>query len=314
MASVTTTTSANAAFSGGVAQEMLAGSAGRAGDGSKLTPLEEKQLQSQMGAGRAQDAAYFLDRADETLVLGDAELMGTDEAGEIKANQGKTTVMFKGCTGCTYTITSMVAKILVDRCVDCTFIFEGKIMTSTLEIYKSSSSSFTVGTVLKTVQADLCSAIELNFATTENFDRVVWAGTEGLTVAFADAPDAGLVTSYSAMKEEHGPTLREDIDQFIIRILDSGVAVNERIIRLPNGFPTTRREKYEFDERQERNMREMAKRVYGENIVIPKRKTGAKVKPNEKCPCLSGKKYKKCCRTKVGVEFTQEQVDRARAS
>ena len=313
---ITTKTEEGAAFSSNVAQ-LLKGSGGRMGDGNKLTPLEERQLQAQMGAGRGQAASYFLDRENEVVEIteedvGVAGAGGEGEEGEEKVDRrGKTTLMFKGCKGCEYTISGMVAKILVDRCVDCTFVVNGKVMTSTLEVYKAERVAFRVGTTLKTVQADMCEGVSLTWDKAENFDRVVWAGTEGLELAFDDAPDAGMATGYTAMQGEYGANLREDIDQFIIRILDEGVAVNERIVRLDNGFPTTAREREEFEIRQEENMRKMAKEFYGEDIIIPARDTGAKAQPNKPCPCGSGIKYKKCCRNRPGVTFTKEQVDAA---
>jgi hypothetical protein len=51
--------------------------------------------------------------------------------------------------------------------------------------------------------------------------------------------------------------------------------INEKVIRLENGFPTTKREKDAFEQRQERNMKILAEQM---GLTIPNRKKeGAKV-------------------------------------
>ena len=44
----------------------------------------------------------------------------------------------------------------------------------------------------------------------------------------------------------------EKIDQFIVRYV-KGKLIQEQIVRLDNGFPTTEREADEFDKQKERN-------------------------------------------------------------
>lgn len=65
------------------------------------------------------------------------------------------------------------------------------------------------------------------------------------------------------------------------------------MIRLDNGFPTTKREKDAFEAKQEANMKILAQNL---GIVIPKKKKeGPKLGRNDSCDCGSGRKYKKCC-------------------
>lgn len=66
-----------------------------------------------------------------------------------------------------------------------------------------------------------------------------------------------------------------------------------QVIRLPNGFPTTKREKDAFEATQEANMKIMAEKM---GIVVPRAKTATKkVGRNDPCSCGSTRKYKKCC-------------------
>ena len=46
--------------------------------------------------------------------------------------------------------------------------------------------------------------------------------------------------------------------------------------------------------REEGKLEELAKRM-GVNVHRKEDTVGARVKPNEKCPCGSGQKFKKCC-------------------
>lgn len=99
--------------------------------------------------------------------------------------------------------------------------------------------------------------------------------------------------------------IQPETDQFIVRLVPHKVTghlhlLNELVVRLNNGFPTTEREARLFEERQEANLQKLAKELLGADIQIGKKKDqGPKVKPNEPCKCGSGKKYKKCCGTNV---------------
>lgn len=269
-----------------------------------LDPLEKKRLQSQLGAGMAKDTRYFVrqENVQETL--------GGDAAASV--DDGVSTLYFRECVDSTYEIGTMSAKIMIDLCRNCTFTVRGKVVTAVVEMYKCQDTRVSFGTSIKTVQADLCTDLAMHFDRVADFDRIVWAGTENMRLSFADH-EHKLETGYTHMVAEHGPSLRTDIDQFICRKTDSGELMCERIMRLDNGFPTTLRERAEFEQRQERNMRELAKRVYGADIQIPKKKrTTSKILPNDPCPCGRGKKFKKCCANKAGVEFTQAQIDASR--
>jgi hypothetical protein len=66
-------------------------------------------------------------------------------------------------------------------------------------------------------------------------------------------------------------------DQFIVRLVENKVSqnvqlMNELVVRLENGYPTTEREARQFDERQEANLRVLAKELLGKDIVLGKKK------------------------------------------
>lgn len=154
------------------------------------------------------------------------------------------------------------------------------------------------------MQVDICKNIKLNYSDIDFYHQVVWAGVEDLDIAFQKHPDHNLLTGLVHMKEEY-EDLNEEIDQFIIRFV-GGKLLSEQIVRLANGYPTTVREADEYDARTQQNEEIAIEHIKQMVSLTPQigianiAKKGSdgkkiKVKPNQKCPCGSGLKYKKCC-------------------
>lgn len=94
-----------------------------------------------------------------------------------------------------------------------------------------------------------------------------------------DTGDA-LLTGFGHMQDEYA-NLNEERSQFKLHYL-SGKMLNEKVIRLPNGFPTTKREKDAFEAQQEKNMKILAEKM---GIVVPRAKNAeAKVGGVSYCP------------------------------
>lgn len=133
----------------------------------------------------------------------------------------------------------------------------------------------------------------------------MWAGVNDLSIEFPTKhSEHNLLTGLKQMNEEYDD-LNEEIDQFIVRFVD-GKLISEQVVRLSNGYPTTNREADEYDERRNRNeelatehIKKMASLTpqIGIHNIAKKGSDGKKVKirPNDKCPCGSKLKYKKCC-------------------
>jgi hypothetical protein len=93
----------------------------------------------------------------------------------------------------------------------------------------------------------------------------------------------------------HHPNLQEGTDQFIARFVD-GKLVQEPVLRLANGYPSTKREMDLFDADLQRKDEYMRKRAEDMIKLVPNRYLkDTKVGRNDPCPCKSGQKYKKCC-------------------
>ena len=63
-----------------------------------------------------------------------------------------------------------------------------------------------------------------------------------------------LETGIETIDREEVPDFKERFDQFIIRYV-KGKLLQELVVRLKNGFPTTEREAAAFDEQKEKNDR-----------------------------------------------------------
>jgi len=146
------------------------------------------------------------------------------------------------------------------------------------------------------VQVDLCKTISANFKQRTLINSVIWAGAFNITVSIPDGAGGkeAIHSGVAQMKEQY-PDLQEETDQFMIRIVETKL-IQEALVRLENGFPTTEREAKAFEEREQRNKKQAEKHL--KKIIKTaeiKHNTKAKVGRNDNCTCGSGLKYKKCC-------------------
>jgi len=198
------------------------------------------------------------------------------------------TIFFKNCEDCEYVVDAMCTKVLIEGCHNTKIILKQKIVTSTVDIYKSDNFQIEVNTKVGTLQVDVCKNLKVTFNNRENFQSMVWAGVYDLLLHFQEESRT-LKTGFDEMTTLHGDQLNPTIDQFIIRWVKEELLV-EKVVRLDNGFPTTAREKKGYDEKQEETLKKLAKEA---GITIGK-KGEKRIPPNDVCPkCKSGLKYKK---------------------
>ena len=261
------------------------------------------------------------DRSDEVLARTNLGSGNRKNPIKLLANQENQKLVFaenafeancvlyiRNCTGCQYTVLTHAAKVMIEGCTDCTVTLHGKVITSTAEVWKCTNTTV-VCNVKLALQLDLCPSLRLRYARSADLVQLVWAGMKELVVEFADEGQPTHETGLAKMLEFHKGDVNPEMDQFIVRIID-GKLLEERIVRLPNGFPTTDREADLFDAenaKKEKAMQEMARKLIRDNpgLVSGQSKTQQKtqmvrdpkkVKPNDPCHCGSGKKYKKCHR------------------
>ncbi|OUM70446.1 hypothetical protein PIROE2DRAFT_56757 [Piromyces sp. E2] len=258
-----------------------------------LTEEEEKKLKENLDNGFQQK----MNQKIKLISVKDQSKFFTDK--DVESTE---TLFFKGCENSKFVIAAMSTKVCIEKCKDCSFVFNGKVITQVQELWNNINVNVLNNTVIKTVQVDLCKGVDLCFDKTESFNRVVWAASENLKIHFKEKEASHHIvdTGISEMKKLN-PTINEKVDQFIVRLIKNKVTEkvdlrNELIIRLDNGFPTTEREEREFQRRQEANLQKLTSELLGKNICLGKKKNvGPKIRRNDPCKCGSKKKYKNCC-------------------
>jgi hypothetical protein len=244
--------------------------------------LSMKHVQAMLGNGKTQSTAVIYNEKGQKTDL-------TEE--RVKSQH---TVVFKDCSDGEYTMSSMCTKITLDNCHNMTLTVNAKVVTQITEVYKCSKLTMILNTQVKTVQIDKSEAITTHFTDKSHFQHLVWAGTNDVKLEFKDAPEHNQHTGFGHMQaKQPNKPLNPDIDQFIMQF-HQGELLTEKVVRFENGFPTTMREKIEYEERQKRNMEAFAKQA-GISIYRTEKKDARPPGRNEECSCGSGKKYKKCC-------------------
>ncbi len=121
---------------------------------------------------------------------------------------------------------------------------------------------------------------------------LVWAGCDDLRLRVGTDT---IVCDY-ALEAKVDAGISQERTQFKVHYDSLGRLCSDKVTRLRNGFPSTQREEDEFERRENAAMQKIAT-MAGISIRRKQDNIGTRVKPNEPCPCGSGKKYKKCCFT-----------------
>eukprot|EP01091_Cochliopodium_minus_P014224 TRINITY_DN4798_c0_g1_i2.p1 TRINITY_DN4798_c0_g1~~TRINITY_DN4798_c0_g1_i2.p1 ORF type:complete len:189 (-),score=77.41 TRINITY_DN4798_c0_g1_i2:87-653(-) len=178
-----------------------------------------------------------------------------------------------------------------------------------IELWNCDNVTLIINTNVKTLQIDQNNGVDIVYDKKDDFHQIVWAGCNTSSLKFNDL-EQDIKFDFDSLKKEN-ENLRKDIDQWVVRIID-GKLINEKVVRLDNGYPTTQRERDDFDKLQKKNdqaylnkVREMVKEnpnllkgLKKTNKNQTKVNTSKKIGRNDPCPCKSGKKYKVCCANK----------------
>jgi len=241
----------------------------------------------------------------------ETKLVSENDGATLVLDEGftrKATIFFKGNKNSEFTVEKACTKVMIEGCTNCTIRLNAAVNTETVEIWNSDDTTLLINTRVKTLQADLCKNLTSTFAEKSFFTQIIWAGMENYKIAIGDE---SLDTGIETIDREEVPDFKERFDQFIIRHV-KGKLVQELIVRLQNGFPTTEREAAAFDAQKEKNDKLYEAHVramlsnrshgIGDKLDQLSKKETKKVGRNEPCPCGSGKKFKKCCEGKSVLE------------
>merc|ERR1712137_1060439 len=230
----------------------------------------------------------------------------TGEEGKIRAiSQGftrKATVYLKNNTKGKYNVDAACTKIMIEGCNDCEIKLNARINTEMVELWNCENTTLICNANVKIVYTDKT-----------HFGQIIWAGMNTLEIAIGNDT---LSTGTETINRDEIADYKERFDQFIVRYV-KGRLLQELVVRLDNGFPTTEREAAAFDEQKERN-----DKLYEAHVrkMISSKTTGisdkldqlgkkeiVKVGRNDPCSCGSGKKFKKCCEGKSGLSEQEKQ-------
>eukprot|EP01130_Rhizamoeba_saxonica_P018929 TRINITY_DN9658_c0_g1_i1.p1 TRINITY_DN9658_c0_g1~~TRINITY_DN9658_c0_g1_i1.p1 ORF type:complete len:373 (-),score=102.34 TRINITY_DN9658_c0_g1_i1:96-1214(-) len=221
---------------------------------SEFTPQDYlNKLKSDMKISKDVSHELIIDRDGETTVFD-------------RSNLGKKPVVyFKQCRGCEFTIghRASVVKVLIEDCHDCVIRLDGSIKTNVVEIWKCTNTVVHINTDVFTLQVDLCDGLTLSFEHKKQLSSIIEAGMRNFAIEFKDSEDFNFHSGFDVLEAKY-PGINDQTDQFITRWVDKEI-LTEEIIRLPNGYPTTEREKQIFDEQKDKN--DAATLEYLENFL-----------------------------------------------
>lgn len=264
-----------------------------------MSQEEKMRLGSAVGAGKAGKCKVYFKKENENIVIEETDV-ADDEV-----------VSFSGCKNCEYTIKGRCTKVFVEHCEDFTLRVDGQILTHTIEVDACERMNLVIDSKIGTLQVERCTKTNIFIKDKVHFTGfMIWAGSFMLRLQVEEA----VMSCDFGLTQKMDPTINIERTQFKVWMNNVGKLSCDKIIRLENGFPSTKREDDEHIRREEGKLDELSKRM-GVTVNRKADAIGSRVKPNETCPCGSGQKYKKCCQngsSKMGVGTTvaaQESAD-----
>ncbi|KAF9351845.1 hypothetical protein BGX34_000326 [Mortierella sp. NVP85] len=159
-------------------------------------------------------------------------------------------VHFLKCENCTYTVKGTLIKLTIEECKNVVIKIEDKILTGTVDLFKSDNVSFSVKAI-SLLSLENTKSVKIRFQDPEHFGSMVWSGDDDLQLHLGDDLHS---FSYSELQLTN-PNLNPAINQFKTTLVNGDVRT-EAVIRIEGGgFPMTRAEENDHIE-AERNKEE----------------------------------------------------------
>jgi hypothetical protein len=260
----------------------------------KMDPKEQAKLQAMFGNLQNQHAHFFMnEEGKDSRLEKDSEETGLDL-------KKVPSVYFKNCKNGNYVLNRRVTKVLIERCENVTVTLNENILTNTMEIWNCKNFTLKLNNEVRTLQLDMITDIKIDFGKLAQMGAIIWNQLEDLSVTFRDRKELDLKSGFKAMKAVYPDSVFET-DQFIIRFIE-GEVLQERCVRLKNGYLSTEREAIDWEKRNIKKRDAYMQSFLKEAGIHLKKAPGStETSRNEKCPCGSGKKFKRCCQGKTTV-------------
>eukprot|EP00013_Stygamoeba_regulata_P030410 CAMPEP_0177651640 /NCGR_PEP_ID=MMETSP0447-20121125/12670_1 /TAXON_ID=0 /ORGANISM="Stygamoeba regulata, Strain BSH-02190019" /LENGTH=314 /DNA_ID=CAMNT_0019154763 /DNA_START=132 /DNA_END=1076 /DNA_ORIENTATION=- len=185
-----------------------------------------------------QNATFFCSKKDAT------ELIAKDSV------DSKNTLFVFGCEDIDLTVEARLTKILIQGCKNAKITLRGPILTNVVELWSCDNVTLNIEeSLVATLQLDLVNKIDVCFSRKKLMFKIIHAGVEDMTLTFGDSDDK-LLSSFSQLKVKH-TDIRKDITQWIVHRDSNNELLEERLMRLPNGFPATKKEIEDWETNKE---------------------------------------------------------------
>ncbi|KAG0327073.1 hypothetical protein BGZ99_008413 [Dissophora globulifera] len=178
-------------------------------------------------------------KEDATLLIQNSK----DAASETLDIQERKAIHLLNCENCEYIIQGKPIKLSIERCKNVVIKIEGKILTGTVDVWKSNDISLDFERSVSMFQLDSIQNITIRLPDAEHFGSMIWAGVDDLKLHLGE--DMHLL-SYSELQTRN-PGLRPESDQFKTTVID-GSLKTEAIIRFDQGYPSTRAERATYQQ------------------------------------------------------------------
>ena len=189
--------------------------------GAKKDEVFDKKLLEESLTKMAASASIVLkDRHDETEVF-----VFESKEGKTELLKDVPTLYFKNCVNGHYTINRRTKNIFIDNCTNCTFLVNTMVLTHSCEIWNGGDNTIHINCLLKTIQVDLITGVNLVFNNWKNFHSLIHNTVEGLNLSFTDANEFDLKTGHSEMLLKYPDS--NQTDQFIVRFVEGVLLVND---------------------------------------------------------------------------------------
>ncbi|CAG8504665.1 10564_t:CDS:2 [Paraglomus occultum] len=194
-----------------------------------------------------ENGEYFLDSVCTKVMIGELLTIKKISGESIEANaaHGSDSFQFAQRELAFIRHSLIVISKFPENCKNLIIVANDKIITSTIDIWKSSNVSFKLNTQVQTVQVDECGTIDIEYDRPSAFHSVVWTATSELKLRILESGEE----KYSLTTGENIPIQSETSEsiekvnpyQYIIRLIN-GSLKSEELIRAEKGFPITQRE------------------------------------------------------------------------
>ncbi|CAJ0757645.1 14626_t:CDS:10, partial [Entrophospora sp. SA101] len=132
------------------------------------------------------------------------------------------TIFLKSCKDIEYMIDSACTKIMIEDCDNLVLNANSKILTSTIDVWKSNNIILKIHEKIQTIQVDECKNIEIVFNDPKNFYSIVWTNTDKIDLKI--------------LESDQGNDQQQNHIQYITRLFEDGGLKNEMLIRAEKEF------------------------------------------------------------------------------